>query len=175
MNNDKNTTNDTTNVFFNTNADWLRDITMKVLEDAGGNPKEQDADFMKARIEKIIKQGLEVETRETDDRNHRLIKNKLLKDANEQEANYFYEVAAYDNYYRDEEIEDKFIWRLLPAASVRVLIHEDADRDYAVNVLNRIAGVLSKATNWHDGTKERNALVESLTNNDMPYDLDIPF
>lgn len=175
MQNVKNEVNDTTNVFFNTNAEWLRDITMKVLEDAGGNPEEQDAEFMKARFEKIINQGLDVETQRMNERNARLIKEKLLSDAKDFEPNYFYEVTAYvDGGYR-EEIDDDFVWRLLPAASVRVLIHEDADREYAVNILNRVAGVLSKGTDWHEGKEHRNALIESLGEDARLYAEEIPF
>ncbi|MCX7106413.1 MAG: hypothetical protein NTV66_02390 [Methylococcales bacterium] len=174
MQNVKNEVNDT-NVFFTENNAWLRDITIKAIQQAGGNPKEQDAEFMKARFEKIIKQGLNVETRETEKRNQRLIKEKLLKDNQDLEPNYFYEVTAYvDGHYR-EEIEDDFVWRLLPAASVRVLIHEDADRDYAVNILNRIAGVMSKTTDWHEGKEHRNALIESLDEDAKLYDEYIPF
>jgi hypothetical protein len=175
MQNIENEVNDTTNVFFTNNNAWLRDITMKVLEDAGGNPEEQDADFMKARLEKIINQGLDVEAQRTEEKNTRLIKEKLLSDARDFEPNYFYEVVANidGDYY--QEIDDDFVWRLLPAASVRVLIHEDADRDYAINALNRIAGVLSKATDWHNGTIERNALVESLGKDAKPYNDEIPF
>jgi hypothetical protein len=123
----------------------------------------------------VPKQGLNVETRETEKRNQRLIKEKLLKDNQDLEPNYFYEVTAYvDGHYR-EEIEDDFVWRLLPAASVRVLIHEDADRDYAVNILNRIAGVMSKTTDWHEGKEHRNALIESLDEDAKLYDEYIPF
>jgi hypothetical protein len=55
MQNVKNEVNDT-NVFFTENNAWLRDITIKAIQQAGGNPKEQDAEFMKARFEKIIKE-----------------------------------------------------------------------------------------------------------------------
>lgn len=113
MQNVKNEVNDT-NVFFTENNAWLRDITIKAIQQAGGNPKEQDAEFMKARFEKIIDQGLNVETRETEKRNQRLIKEKLLRDNQDLEPNYFYEVTAYvDGRYR-EEIEDDFVWLLLP-------------------------------------------------------------
>ena len=174
MQNDKNEVNDT-NVFFTENNAWLRDITIKAIQQAGGNPKEQDAEVMKARFEKIINQGLNVEAQRMNERNQRLIKEKLLRDNQDLEPNYFYEVTAYvDDCYR-EEIEDDFVWRLLPAASVRVLIHEDADREYAVNILNRVAGVLSKGTDWHEGKEHRNALLESLGADAKPYDLDIPF
>ena len=174
MQNDKNEVNDT-NVFFKDNNAWLRDITIKAIQQAGGNPKEQDSDFMKARFEKIIKLGLDVETQRMNERNQRLIKEKLLRDNQDLEPNYFYEVTAYvDDCYR-EEIEDDFVWRLLPAASVRVLIHEDADREYAVNILNRVAGVLSKATDWHNGKAQRNALIDSLGEDARLYAEEIPF
>lgn len=166
-----------TNVFFKNNNAWLRDITIKAIQQAGGNPKKQDAEFMKARFEKIIKQGLNVEARETEARNACLIKEKLLRDTQDIAPSYFYEVTAYidGDYYREQEIDDDFVWRLLPAASVRVLIHEDTDRDYAVNTLNRIAGVLSKGTEWHNGTEERNALIESLGDDAKCYAEEIPF
>ena len=174
MQNDKNEVNDT-NVFFTDNNAWLRDITIKAIQQAGGNPKEQDAEFMKARFEKIINQGLDVETQRMNERNQRLIKEKLLRDNQDLEPNYFYEVTAYvDGGYR-EEIEDDFVWQLLPAASVRVLIHEDADRDYAVNILNRIAGVMSKTTDWHEGKEQRNALIDSLGEDARLYAEEIPF
>jgi hypothetical protein len=60
MQNIENGINDT-NVFFTDNSVWLRDITIKAIQQAGDNPKEQDAEFMKARFEKIIKLGLDVE------------------------------------------------------------------------------------------------------------------
>ena len=174
MKNIENGINDT-NVFFTDNNAWLRDITIKAIQQAGGNPKEQDADFMKARFEKIIKLGLDVEAQRIEEKNARLIKEQLLCDARDLEPNYFYQVVANidGDYY--QEIDDDFVWRLLPAASVRVLIHEDADRDYAINVLSRIAGVLSKATDWHDGKAQRNALIDSLGDDAKCYAEDLPF
>ena len=174
MKNIENGINDT-NVFFTDNNAWLRDITIKAIQQAGGNPKEQDAEFMKARFEKIIKLGLDVEAQRIEEKNARLIKEQLLCDARDLEPNYFYQVVANidGDYY--QEIDDDFVWRLLPAASVRVLIHEDADRDYAINVLSRIAGVLSKATDWHAGKAQRNALIDSLGDDAKCYAEDLPF
>ena len=174
MQNIENGINDT-NVFFTDNNAWLRDITIKAIQQAGGNPKEQDAEFMKARFEKIIKLGLDVEAQRIEEKNARLIKEQLLCDAKDLEPNYFYQVVANidGDYY--QEIDDDFVWRLLPAASVRVLIHEDADRDYAINVLSRIAGVLSKTTDWHEGKQQRNALIDSLGDDAKCYAEDIPF